>query len=105
MSRYTLSPAARDDLDSIWDYIGIEQDKPAAAVNLLEMLYVRFNLLARNPLIGEFREDLADLVNDIRSFVAGSFVIYYQPVTSGVRIGRVVHGARDARALFSAPSR
>lgn len=101
MSRYALAPLARDDLDAIWDYIGIENDRPAAAVRLLETLHEKFALLATQPLLGQHREDLADLVKDIRSFSVGSFVIYYHPTRDGVRIGRVLHGARDARALFS----
>ena len=100
MSRYSLAPLARDDLDVIWNYIGIENDSPEAAFHFLETLYEEFVLLARHPLIGQHREDLADLVKDIRSLPVGNFVIYYQPIRDGVRIGRVVHGARDVRALF-----
>jgi len=100
MSSYSLAPLARDDLDAIWDYIGIENDKPVAAFHLLETLHEKLTLLATHPLLGQHREDLADLVKDIRSFSAGSFVIYYQATRDGVRIGGVLHGARDARALF-----
>lgn len=102
MSRYLLSTLARNDLDAIWDYIGIENDRPLAAHRLIEALVHRFELLGREPLIGQAREDLADLVKDVRSFSVRSYVIYYQPVAEGVRIARVLHGARDARAVFAA---
>jgi toxin ParE1/3/4 len=102
MSRYLLSALARNDLDAIWDYIGIENDRPSAAHRLIEALVEKFEMLARQPLMGQAREDLADLVEDVRSFSVGNYVIYYQPVAEGVRIGRVLHGARDARAVLAA---
>ena len=100
MNRYTISPLARNDLDAIWDYIAIENDRPNAAHRLIERLFETFALLARQPLTGQFREDLADLVENMRSFSVGSYVIYYQPTRTGVRIGRVIHGARDVRAVL-----
>jgi toxin ParE1/3/4 len=100
MSRYRLSPLARGDLDAIWDYIGVEHDRPAAAHRLVEALFERFAMLARHPLAGQARADLADVAKDVRSFSLGNYVIYYQPVSDGVRIARVLHGARDARAAL-----
>jgi len=100
MSRFRLAPLARHDLDALWNYIGIEKDSPTAASRLLETLYDKFRLLAANPLMGQYREDLADLVKDIRSFSVGNYVIYYQPALDGVRIGRVIHGARDVRTAL-----
>jgi len=100
MSRFRLAPLARRDLDALWDYIGIEKDSPAAAFRLVETLYEKFELLAANPLMGQYREDLADLIKDIRSFSVGNYVIYYQPAPNGVRIGRVIHGARDVRTVL-----
>jgi toxin ParE1/3/4 len=100
MSRFTLSRLARGDLEAIWDYIGIANDRPDAAHRLIERLYEAFRFLSSQPLSGEARKDLADLVPDIRSFSVSSYVIYYQPTAGGVRIGRVIHAARDVRALF-----
>ena len=105
MSRYRLSALARSDLDAIWDYIGVEHDRPLAAHRLIEALFDRFAMLGRQPLAGEAREDLADVATGVRSFSLGNYVIYYQPVADGVRISRVLHGARDARAaLESGPA-
>jgi toxin ParE1/3/4 len=101
MSRFTLSPLAQTDLDAIWEYIGIQNDHPDAAHRLIERLFETFRFLASEPAKGEARQDLEDLVPGVRSFSVGNYVIYFQPTRQGIRIGRVLHGARDARTLFS----
>jgi toxin ParE1/3/4 len=87
-------------LDAIWDYIGIENHHPAAADRLLDTFCEKSVLLAAHPLIGEQRPDLDDLVPGVRAFAVGNYVIYYQPAAAGVRIVRVLHGARDARSAI-----
>ena len=47
MSRFTLDRGVDQDLDAIWDYIGIQNHSPAAAVRQIELLYEKFVLLAR----------------------------------------------------------
>ena len=44
------------DLDQIWDYIA--RDHPAAADHFLDKIQAKGEMLARQPLIGEAREDL-----------------------------------------------
>ena len=100
MNRYTVSRRAQQDLDEIWDYIGIENHHPAAADRLLDTFCEKSVLLAAHPLIGEQRPDLDDLVPGVRAFSVSNYVIFYQPTTAGVRIARVLHGARDVRSAF-----
>ena len=100
MTRYTVACRARRDLDEIWDHIGIENRQPAAADHLLDVIFEKFALLASHPMIGEQRPDLDDLIPGVRSFSAGNCVIYFQPTAAGVRIGRVLHGARDVRSAL-----
>lgn len=100
MSRYTIACRAQQDLDEIWDRIGIENHHPDAADRLLERFVETFSLLASNPLVGEQRADLDDLIPGVRSFSVGNYVIYFQPTAAGVRIGRVLHGARDVRSVM-----
>jgi len=58
MSDYRVAPQAKSDLDAIWDYIGVEKDRPAAASRQVELLFDKFSLLATQPLLGEVRDDL-----------------------------------------------
>ena len=90
-----FSPMAVEDLEGILEYIA--RDKPAAAIRFVEMLEEKCNTLARFPLLGASRDQLA---KGLRVFLVGNYAIYYRPEADSVRIERVLHGARDADALF-----
>jgi toxin ParE1/3/4 len=96
MSRFTLDPEVRGDLDAVWDYIGIEKDNPTAAQGLLLRLFDAFSTLAAQPLLGEQREDLG---KGIRLLVVRPYVVLYRPRPHGVEIAQVVHSARDIDAI------
>lgn len=95
MTSYSLTRLATADLDEIWEYVA--QDNAPAADRLVAAFHDKFRLLARNPLLGERREDLSPT---LRCFSMGSYVIYYQPYQSRVEIVRVLHGARNEKRLF-----
>lgn len=97
MKRLRLAVQAKVDLSGIWDYIGVVKENPAAAHHQLEILYEKCALLAQHPLLGQTRDDLRD---GLREFSAGSYVIFYRPDPDGIEVERVIHGARDIRALF-----
>ena len=95
MTSYIVSPLARADLDEIWQYVA--QDNPPAADRLLAAFYERFLLLAKQPLLGQVRDELRP---GVRSFSARNYVIYYQVAEDRIRVVRVLHGSRDVEALF-----
>ena len=98
MSIVHRSSTAEKDLDDIWDYIS--QDNPTAAANLLRLLDSKFQMLSENPLMGQNRADLAPT---LRSFSSRNYVIFFRPISDGIEIVRVLHGARDSKKLFSDP--
>ncbi len=95
MSRFRLSERADRDLREIWDYISAKN--PDAADRQLDMLHDRFALLAKQPRVGQLREDLHP---KLRVFPAGSYVIFYYPLEEGIEVVGVVHGARDIESMF-----
>jgi toxin ParE1/3/4 len=102
MNRYVVSPRALADLEAIWDYIAIEQDRPDAATNQLLRFYEKFELLASQPLMGELREDLR---RGLRIFVADSYIILYHPLSDGIEVTGIVHAARHIEWLFRSGER
>ena len=48
-------------------------------------------------MIGQSRPEL---LHDLRSFAAGSYIIFYSPTDDGIYVLRVIHGARDIGTLF-----
>ncbi len=97
MSKVVVSPAARDDLDGVWDYIGIQNDAPEAARRLLDRIQETFQRLASVPGMGTA---CAWLRPGLRRLTVRPYVIYYCAISGGVEIERVIHGARDVDALF-----
>ncbi len=95
MSNYRVSPAARHDLDEIWDFIA--RDNPGAADNLLDELSERFRLISANKNIGATRSGFGE---DIRIFPFNAYSIFYSPRGEIVEIVRVLHSARDAEVIF-----
>ena len=95
MPRVEQTSRARLDVAEIGEYVA--KDNPAAAMRLLERFDQKFEMLARQPLMGEMRDEISP---GIRQLTVGSYVILYRPLSDGVRIVRVVHGARDFESLF-----
>jgi len=95
MPSFRFLPLARDDLHEIWEYIA--QDNLDAAERLVDRIEELCELLATHPHLGRRREELAP---GLRSFPAGSYFIFYQPITDGIEVVRVLHASRDIDSLF-----
>jgi toxin ParE1/3/4 len=89
MARVERTPAAELSLDGIFDYIGRENQSPAAAAKLLRRINEKCQLYAQQPLMGEARNDLGPTV---RCFPVGNYVVIYEPLQDGIRVLLVVHG-------------
>jgi toxin ParE1/3/4 len=90
VSVYRFARAAERDLDEIWCYIG--SFDLHAADNWLDTVEAEFKLLAKRPGVGQARPDLAP---NLRFLPVGNYLIFYRPITNGVEVARVIHGARD----------
>ena len=95
MATILVTPLAEEDLGDIWDYAA-EYDAERAD-RLLDLIYEECRRLAEYPEMGRARHEL--LVN-LRSFTFKNYVIFYQPITDGIEVLRVLHGARDVHHVF-----
>lgn len=98
MSRVVLSEAARNDRRAITAYtvdrFGIKQ-----ARRLRDQFEAAMNALAEPPLIGRPKEELDPPGYRFRySVVMKSFIIVYEPTDNGIRVARLLHGARNLAA-------
>jgi toxin ParE1/3/4 len=91
MAKIIRTLPARDDLLQIWLYVA-EHDV-GAADRLIDRIDRTVRLLARHPKLGE---SVPQYRPELRRFTVGNYVIYYEPFESGVRLIRVLHGARKA---------
>ena len=96
MSRYQISPPARQDLIDIRDFIA--KDNRAAARKALTRIRAACRMLAKRPQVGHLRADLAS--EPLRFWPVYSYLIIYRPNSKPIEVVRVLHGARDVSAIL-----
>jgi plasmid stabilization system protein ParE len=95
--RYKLTPQARYDLLSIWEFIA--RDNLRAADRLAERMEAAFRLLVRFPKMGHRRADV-DTSEPVLFWPVGSYVVAYRGEPRPLVTLRILHRARDLDALF-----
>ena len=96
MSRYQISPLARQDLIDIRNFIA--KDNRTAARKVLARIRIACRALAKRPELGHLRTDLAS--EPLRFWPVSSYLIIYGPDSKPIEIVRVLHGARDISAIM-----
>ncbi|MGH9395665.1 MAG: type II toxin-antitoxin system RelE/ParE family toxin [Terriglobia bacterium] len=94
MAKIEQSRQAEQDLIDIWCYIAASN--PTAADAMLDQIESVCKMLARLPLLGHSRDELA---RGIRSFPVGNYLIFYRPTNAGIVIARVLSGYRNLGEL------
>jgi toxin ParE1/3/4 len=92
LPRLVFSPRAEADLEGIGDHIA--RDNPARAISFLDELRAHCDRIAATPGSYPAREDLAA---GLRMAVHGRYLILFGTNRDGVRIERILHGARRLR--------
>ena len=95
--RYKVSPEARLDLLSIWEFIA--RDDINTAERLTDRIEKAFRQLATFPKLGHKRADVYTS-EPVLFWPVGSYVIVYRPEPRPILIVRVIHRARDLDALL-----
>ena len=96
MSRYQISPPARQDLIDIRNFIA--KENRAAARKVLARIRATCHMLAEQPHGGHLRTDLAS--EPLRFWPVYSYLIIYRPNSKPIEVVRVLHGARDVSAIL-----
>ncbi len=97
MIEFVLSPAARQDLHDIWDYIA--KDSIRAADRLIVRIHQTIEKIVAVPELGHPHQDLAD--ETLRVWPVRSYLIVYRPKTKPLQIVRIISGYRDIPSLFN----
>ncbi len=96
MSRFRITPRARDDLNNIGRYTERQWGK-AQRNAYLKDLEKRFRGLAENPRLGKHRSDIAE---GYYSFPQGEHVVFYLVGQEGIDIIGVPHKEMDIISYF-----
>ena len=97
MRQFKVTDRAKADLREIWSYVA--QGNAEAADRLAATIVDKYRLLAKHPRLGRARDELD---SGLRSFLVGSYLIFYRPTDEGIEVVRVLSGYRDLDALFGA---
>lgn len=95
MSAYRLRPKALSDIESIGDFIAM--DNPGRAVSFVDELFAACERICEHSRAFTRRDDLAP---GLRQAIHGRYLILFTADAEGVVIERVVHGARRLEDLF-----
>ncbi|PHS35008.1 MAG: plasmid stabilization system protein [Robiginitomaculum sp.] len=99
--RITHSPLAETDLDEISDYFAGESFE--VAIRFSDAVKSTEKTLLDMPKMGVPRKYRAPELKGLRMLLVNdfkSYLIFYKPTDYGIHIVRVLHGARDLKALF-----
>lgn len=91
----TFTRAARLDIMGAFEYL-LELNPKAASNTYDEINKFCFQCLSANPYLGHKRPDLPQ---KYRSFTIRNYVIIYEVLPENISIIRIVHGAKDMKAL------
>lgn len=97
MSRVVWTPAAEQDLEGIFLYVGRERHSPRAAAELVREIAAKAATYAEQPMLAEVRLEFGPAV---RVFAVGPYVVFYRPAAVGIEVLRVIHGAREFARVF-----
>lgn len=76
------------DLAEIWDYIADDsEDRADGFIDSIDSIDRKFRILANQPNIGRVRDEL---VEGLRSFPIGRYIIFYRPLPDGIEVIRRV---------------
>jgi toxin ParE1/3/4 len=91
MSRYILSPRAKADLDEIWDFT-VRTWGEQQAEDYIRLLVGAIETVAENPRKGRA---CGEIRKDYRKYLAGSHMIFFRKIKSGIDVVRILHGRMD----------
>jgi toxin ParE1/3/4 len=91
MSRHILSPRAKADLDEIWDFT-VRRWGEQQAEDYIRLLVGAIGTVAENPRRGRRCDEVR---KGYLRYLAGSHIIFFRRIKSGIEVVRVLHGSMD----------
>jgi len=91
VTRYRLTPAARQDLSSIWDYTAERWDVGQAEIYVMD-IRAAIERIADDPRRGRACDELRD---GYRQYSVGRHLLSYVAGSDGVDVIRILHQMMD----------
>ena len=97
MAAVVWTPAAVEDLEHIFNYIGHEQHSPNTAARVIREIARKANNYAASPLLAAARPEMGP---SIRAYYVNRYAVFYRPISQGIEVLRIIHGSRDVLRVF-----
>jgi toxin ParE1/3/4 len=94
-----LLPAAEEDLLETIDYS--LQDRPSAAIAMLERFQKNFDAIGQNPAIGKVVQDEELVQWGYRYIIISNYLVFYILKAGRIELHRIIHSARDYIRVLS----
>ena len=91
MPSFIFSPAARQDLLEIWQYIA--EESPENAVKVLDTIEEKCRLLSEYPHMGHKRKDLTN--HPVLFWPVYNYLIIYKKDSNPLEVVRILSGYRN----------
>ncbi|AZI57408.1 type II toxin-antitoxin system RelE/ParE family toxin [Nakamurella antarctica] len=91
MKSYRLTPAARQDLSSMWDFTQERWDSNQAEIYIFE-IRAAIERIAADPLRGRACDEIP---GQYRRYSIGSHLVFYVESTDSVDVVRILHQRMD----------
>jgi toxin ParE1/3/4 len=101
--KYTIRPAARDDILQQFHYYLVDLDKPEVASRFVEAVEKTIDKILRTPNAGAPKHLSNESLAGLRSRAVEEFEnirVYYLAQEEKVRVIRVLHGKRDIACIL-----
>ncbi|MCD8116418.1 MAG: type II toxin-antitoxin system RelE/ParE family toxin [Oscillospiraceae bacterium] len=95
MNEIHLTPEAQDDLREIKGYISGKLENPQAALSTARKITQAIRQLADFAESGAPLSSTADVDEDYRFLISGSYMIFYRVSGSDVYVDRILYSRRD----------
>jgi len=100
MPKIVVSAEAKQDLKGIQEYIADEQERPQAAIKVIEKILDRIENLLIFPDTGTLLSPKVDFQTNYRYARAAGYLIFYRHENGQIFIDRIIHGKRDFIAVL-----
>lgn len=94
--RAVFTAPAEEDLREIARWLMVDAGEKIAG-RIIRQIRDTASRLALMPLIGRRREEFGE---DVRSWPLSSYVLFYEPTKTGIRVLRVIHAKRDPKRAW-----
>ncbi len=91
--RYT--PAAREDLRQIKEYISLFLQNPVAAENVTSKIVNKCSILKTAPNCGVILQNKIDKQTDLRVLICDNYLVFYKLQDNCISIIRILDGRTD----------